>query len=123
MMTSPQTDPPHSDCIFCKIINRQASAEIIYQDALVTAFENIRPVTPVHILIVPNQHITSVNDAAEQDEVALGRLITLAGRLAKERGIAQSGYRLVVNTGKDGGQSVYHLHLHLIGGRHLGFQF
>lgn len=122
MMTSPQSDLSHSDCIFCKIINHQASAEIIYQDELVTAFENIRPVTPVHILIVPNQHITSVNETTAADEAALGRLITLAGRLAKERGIDQSGYRLVINTGKDGGQSVYHLHLHLIGGRHLGFQ-
>jgi len=122
MMTSTQTDPSHSDCIFCKIINRQASAEVIYQDELVTAFENIHPVTPVHILIVPNQHITSVNDATPADESALGRMITLAGRLAKERGIAQSGYRLVINTGKDGGQSVFHLHLHLIGGRHLGMQ-
>lgn len=122
MMTSTQPDAPQTDCIFCKIIRRQAPAEIIYQDDLVTAFVNIRPVTPVHILIVPNQHIISVNEATPQDEPALGRMITLAGRLAQQRGIAQSGYRLVINTGADGGQSIYHLHLHLIGGRRLGFQ-
>ena len=111
-----------TDCIFCKIIQHQAPAEIIYQDEQVTAFENIRHVAPVHLLIVPNRHITSVNESRHGDEAVLGRLVTLAGELARQRGIAQSGYRLVINTGPDGGQSVFHLHLHLIGGRRLHFE-
>lgn len=112
-----------NDCIFCKIIQHQAPAEIVYQDGEVTAFENIRHIAPVHLLIVPNRHITSVDHTQPGDEALLGRLVTLAGQLARERGIARSGYRLVINTGPDGGQSVFHLHLHLIGGRKLHFEF
>ena len=100
-----------------------APAEIVYQDDAVTAFENIRYVAPVHLLIVPNRHITSVDHTHPEDEALLGRLVTLAGELARQRGIQHSGYRLVINTGPDGGQSVFHLHLHLIGGRRLHFEF
>lgn len=111
-----------SDCVFCHIVRRQAPAEIVYQDETVTAFETLHHIAPVHLLIVPNRHITSVNQVEAGDEPVLGRLITLASLLARQRGIDQSGYRLVINTGPDGGQTVFHLHLHLIGGRRLHYQ-
>ena len=111
-----------NECIFCCIIRRQAPAEIVYQDEAVTAFETNRHIAPVHLLSVPNRHITSVNQVETGDEPVLGRLITLASELAHQRGIDQSGYRLVINTGPDGGQTVFHLHLHLIGGRRLHYQ-
>jgi len=110
-------------CIFCKIANGSASANIMYHDELVTAFHDTRPVTPVHILVVPNQHIASINDIGEQDEPILGHMILIARKLAKEAGVENSGYRLVFNTGPDAGQSVFHIHLHLIGGRHMPFRF
>ncbi len=106
-----------SDCIFCRIIAGEAPAQIVYHDDLVTAFHDIHPVAPVHILLVPNRHIASVNRAEAADEAALGRLFTVARRLAAERGIAENGYRLIVNTGRHGGQVVPHLHMHLIGGQ------
>jgi histidine triad (HIT) family protein len=95
----------------------------MYHDELVTAFHDTRPVTPVHILVVPNQHIASINDIGEQDEPILGHMILIARKLAKEAGVENSGYRLVFNTGPDAGQSVFHIHLHLIGGRHMPFRF
>jgi histidine triad (HIT) family protein len=109
------------ECIFCKIIAGKAPGEIIYHDDLVTAFNNIHPIAPVHILIVTNHHLNSVNEAAPPDEPTLGRLITVARQLAEQHGISQSGYRLVINTGRDGGQSIYHLHMHLIGGKRFPF--
>ncbi len=108
-------------CIFCKIIAGEAPAQIVYRDELVTAFHDIHPVAPVHILIVPNRHIASVNRVAAEDEAALGRLFTVARRLAAEQGIAEQGYRLIVNTGRHGGQVVPHLHMHLIGGRRVRY--
>ena len=111
------------DCIFCKIIAGQAPAEIVYHDDLATAFQNLNPIAPIHLLVVPNRHIESVNTAGTEDEPMLGYLVSVARRLAVENGIDQSGYRLIINTGPDAGQSVFHLHLHLIGGRHLPFRF
>ncbi len=112
-----------SSCIFCKIAAGQAPATLLYEDDLVVAFHDLHKIAPVHILIIPKRHITSVNEVDEADEAALGRLMRVASRLAAEHGVAGSGYRLVVNTGHDGGQSVFHLHMHLIGGRHLPFRF
>ena len=109
----------NSDCIFCKIIAGIAPGEIVYRDDLVTAFINIHPIAPVHILIVTNHHLNSVNEATPAYEPTFGRLITVARQLAEEQGISQTGYRLVVNTGRDGGQSIFHLHMHLIGGKHF----
>lgn len=108
------------ETIFAKIIRGEAQADIVYQDDLVTAFRDIAPKAPVHILIVPNKAIPTANDVSAEDEVALGRLFTVAAKLAKEMGIAESGYRLMVNVNRDGGQEVYHLHMHLLGGRALG---
>ncbi|HXF63460.1 MAG TPA: HIT domain-containing protein [Caldilineaceae bacterium] len=109
-----------AETIFSKIIRREAPGKILYQDDLVTAFQDIHPQAPVHILLVPNKPIPTVNDVQPEDEAALGRLFTVAARLAKEQGIAEDGYRLLVNCNRHGGQVVYHLHMHLLGGRPLG---
>lgn len=106
--------------IFARIIAGQAPATIIYQDELVTAFKDIHPLAPVHILIVPNKEIATVNDVTPDDEAMLGRMFTAARKIAQEMGIAESGYRLLVNCRDDAGQEVYHLHMHLLGGRRLG---
>jgi histidine triad (HIT) family protein len=108
------------ETIFSKIIRREIPADIVYQDELVTAFRDIRPQAPTHILIVPNKLIPTANDVSSEDEPMLGRLFTAAARIAKQEGIAASGYRLLVNCGADGGQEVYHLHMHIVGGRRLG---
>jgi len=107
------------DCIFCRIIQGKAPARIVFQDEEVTAFWDVAPRTPVHLLIVPNRHIDSLNQLEAVDAALMGRLCLTAARLAAEQGISASGYRLVINTGIDAGQSVSHLHLHLLGGRHM----
>ena len=109
-----------SDCIFCKIIAGEIPSKQVYKDDLITAFYDINPVAPVHVLIVPNEHIPSVNEVQESHEAILGRMFTVAKKIAAEHGIAERGYRLVVNTGAEGGQEVFHLHMHLLGGRKLG---
>jgi histidine triad (HIT) family protein len=106
--------------VFTKIINREIPSKIVYEDDLVIAFHDIQPIAPVHILIVPKKEIPTVNDVTEADEPALGRLFTVAARIAKEHNIAESGYRLVVNCNHDGGQEVFHLHMHLLGGERIG---
>ena len=106
--------------IFSKIISGDSPADIVYRDDLVTAFRDINPAAPVHILIVPNKTIATVNDLEDADERIAGRMLLVAGRLAKQEGIAENGYRLIMNCNRHGRQEVYHLHLHLIGGRPLG---
>ena len=106
--------------IFSRIIDREIPAEIVFCDEWVTAFRDINPLAPVHILIVPNKAIATVNDAEDSDIELLGRMWLVARDLAKKEGIAESGYRLVVNCNEHGGQEVFHLHLHLIGGKYLG---
>lgn len=108
------------ETIFSKIIRREIPADIVYQDELVTAFRDISPRAPSHILIIPNTLIPTVNDVTEEDERALGRLFTVAKKLAKEEGIDEDGYRLIMNCNSHGGQEVYHIHMHLVGGRPLG---
>jgi histidine triad (HIT) family protein len=98
------------DCIFCKIVSGEADANIVYRDDLMTAFWDRRPVAPVHILVVPNKHINSINEAEPEDAALLGKLILRAHELAKQQGVDEKGYRLVFNVGPDGGQSVYHVH-------------
>jgi histidine triad (HIT) family protein len=110
-----------TDCIFCRIISGEAPGEIIYADEQATAFRDIHPVAPIHILIVPNRHIASVNDLGPEDEPLVGHLFSVARQLAREQGIDDSGYRLIVNTGRNSGQAVFHLHLHLIGGQRMRF--
>jgi histidine triad (HIT) family protein len=106
--------------LFEKIIAGEIPAAIVYKDERVTAFRDIRPAAPTHILIVPNKPIPTVNDVADDDEPVLGHLFSVARDLARQEGIAENGYRLIVNCNAHGGQEVYHLHLHLLGGRPLG---
>lgn len=106
--------------IFSKIIQGEIPADIVFQDDLVTAFRDINPAAPTHILIIPNKEIPTVNDLTAADEQVAGRLLLTAAKLAAEEGIAESGYRLIINCNEHGGQEVFHLHLHLIGGRPLG---
>jgi histidine triad (HIT) family protein len=106
-------------CIFCRIVSNQAKATIVYHDDQVTAFRDMHPVAPIHILIVPNKHIESVDTLEAQDEQVIGHIFTVARKLAIDEGIAQGGYRLVTNTGADSGQTVFHLHVHLIGGQRM----
>lgn len=108
------------ETIFSKIIRREIPAQIVYQDELVTAFRDINPQAPTHILIVPNKVIATVNDVTAEDEAALGRLFSVAKLVAEQEGIAASGYRLLVNCNGDAGQEVFHLHMHIFGGRPLG---
>ncbi|MEC4725770.1 purine nucleoside phosphoramidase [Shewanella sp. D64] len=108
------------ETIFSKIIRREIPAEILFQDELVTAFRDINAQAPSHILIIPNHLIPTVNDVKASDEKALGRMMTVAAKLAVEEGIAEDGYRLIMNCNKHGGQEVYHIHMHLVGGRPLG---
>lgn len=107
------------DCIFCKIVKGEMEATILYRDEQVTAFRDIRPVAPTHILVVPNKHIASVNDVSLEDEPLLGHLFTIAQKIASQEGISTDGYRLIVNTGAHGGQIVFHLHMHLMGGQRM----
>jgi histidine triad (HIT) family protein len=104
-------------CIFCKIISGELPGTIIFRDEQATAFRDIHPAAPTHILIVPNKHIASVNVLESEDEQLIGHLFSVAGQLAKSEGIDQSGYRLITNTGPHAGQSVFHIHVHLIGGQ------
>ncbi|MEM7798755.1 MAG: purine nucleoside phosphoramidase [Chloroflexota bacterium] len=106
--------------IFTKIIQGEIPSDIVYQDDLVTAFRDIHPQAPTHILIVPNHVIPTVNDVTEADEAALGRMFTVARKLAEQEGIAEDGYRLLVNCNQHAGQEVFHIHMHLVGGRPLG---
>ncbi|MDN5870971.1 MAG: histidine triad nucleotide-binding protein [Nitrococcus sp.] len=106
--------------IFARIINGELPADIVYRDDQVTAFRDISPKAPVHILIVPNKVIPTVNDIEDADEALIGHMILVARDLAREEGIAADGYRLLVNCNRHGGQEVYHLHLHLMGGRPMG---
>lgn len=108
------------DTIFGKIVRREIPSDILYQDELVTAFRDTGPQAPTHILIVPNEPIPTAADVTERDEPALGRLFTVARKIAEQEGIAERGYRLIVNCREDGGQEVFHLHMHLLGGRPLG---
>ncbi len=106
--------------IFSKIVNGEIKADIVYQDDQVTAFRDINPQAPVHILIVPNKEIPTVNDITEEDEQAIGHMFTVAKILAEKEGVAESGYRLLVNCNRDANQEVFHMHMHLFGGRPLG---
>lgn len=108
-------------CIFCRIIARQSPGEILYQDPDVTAFRDIHPVAPTHVLVVPNKHIVSINDLQPEDEPLIGCMFSLARQIALQEGVDKSGYRLIVNNGPHAGQAVFHLHLHVIGGQRMRF--
>ena len=107
------------DCIFCKIVAGEIPSELLYQDEEMIAFRDINPMAPTHLIIIPKRHITSLAHLSEADSPLVGRMVNIANQLAKSEGIAESGYRLVINCGKEGGQLVPHLHMHLLGGRRL----
>jgi histidine triad (HIT) family protein len=104
------------DCVFCQIVRGEKSADFVYQGETVVAFQDIRPHAPVHILVVPRKHIRSINDLEEADMAIVGEMVFRAREIAGDRGISSSGYKLVYNVERGGGQLVFHLHLHLIGG-------
>ncbi len=104
-------------CIFCRIIARHAPAKIVHEDDLVVAIEDVNPQAPVHFLVIPREHLPSLKEATRQHEAVLARLLTVAAQLARERGLESKGYRTVINTGPLAGQSVFHLHVHVMGGR------
>jgi histidine triad (HIT) family protein len=104
-------------CIFCQIVTLKSPSQMLYQDERVSAFRDIHPIASTHVLVVPNRHIDSVNDLSAEDEALVGHMFTVAGQIARQEGIDQAGYRLIVNTGPEAGQAVYHLHMHLIGGQ------
>ncbi len=108
------------ETLFTKIINKEISADILFQDERVTAFRDIHPQAPSHILIIPNKPIPSVNQVTAEDEAVLGHLLIVAKNLAQQEGLSENGYRLIINCGEYGGQEVYHLHMHLLGGKQLG---
>lgn len=107
------------DCLFCRIIAGEIPSQKVYEDERVLAFKDINPVAPVHFLVVPKQHLGSLSDAGEAELSLLGHLQLVAVQLARQAGIAQGGYRVIINCGPDGGQTIYHLHLHLLGGREM----
>ena len=109
------------ECLFCRIVGGAIPATIVYQDGQVTAFRDIEPQAPVHVLVVPNQHLASTNELEAGHNDIAGRLLRAARLVAEQEGVAESGYRLVVNTGPDAMQSVAHIHVHVLGGRHLGW--
>ena len=108
-----------SDCLFCKIIRREIPASIVYEDDRVLAFNDINPQGPTHVLVVPKEHIASLNELTSENDAIVGELVRRAAAIAKERGISTGGYRTLFNTNRDAGQTVFHIHLHLIGGRAL----
>jgi len=107
------------DCIFCKIINKKIPASIIYEDEKIIAFDDIKPKAPVHVLLIPKKHYASLNDVPDGDKSILAHLLLKARQIAYDKGIGEDGYRLVLNTGGNSGQEVFHIHLHLLGGRRM----
>ena len=105
-----------TDCLFCKIVNRELPTEFLYEDDDYVVFRDIKPAAPVHVLLVPKKHLRSINDLQKEDESIISGLFTLAGDMAKEQGVNESGYKLLFNVEKGGGQVIFHIHLHLIGG-------
>ena len=108
-----------SDCIFCKIASKSIPSKLIYEDDQIVAFDDLQPQAPVHSLVIPKRHVASVHELGEMDQPLLGRLLLICTTVAKLKGLIESGYRVVTNTGRDGGQTVFHLHFHVIGGRRM----
>jgi histidine triad (HIT) family protein len=108
-----------ADCLFCKIIKREIPASIVYEDDRMLAFNDINPQAPTHVLVVPKRHIESLNELAAGDDALVGEVVRRAAAIAKDRGISAGGYRTVFNTNRDAGQTVFHIHLHLLGGRRM----
>lgn len=109
-----------NDCLFCKIIKGDIPSTKVYEDEEILAFRDINPVAPVHVLIIPKKHITSLVELKPEDEAVVGKIYTAINKIAKQEGILEKGFRVIVNCGEDGGQEVKHLHFHLLGGKKLG---
>jgi histidine triad (HIT) family protein len=109
------------DCLFCGVVSGKTPADIVHQDDRSVVFRDINPKAPVHFLVIPRQHIESLDEAAQKDEATLGHLLRVAARVANDEGLSENGYRTVINTGPAAGQSVFHLHVHVLGGRDLAW--
>src|SRR4051812_15731505 len=107
------------DCLFCRIVRKEIPAALVFENGHCVAFRDINPQAPVHVLVIPREHVASVNDTSNAE--LIGRLALAAAEIAEAEGIAESGYRMVMNTNRDAGQTVFHLHLHLLGGRHMAW--
>lgn len=107
------------DCIFCKIANKEISSAIVYEDESVLAFKDIAPKAPVHIVVIPKKHIARITEMQECDEMLIGHIYSVINKIAKEQGIFESGFRVIINCGEDGGQEVQHIHFHVLGGTKL----
>jgi histidine triad (HIT) family protein len=110
-----------SECIFCKIVERTIPAVLVYEDDMVVAFDDVNPQAPTHTLVIPRKHVGSITELQDSDVELLGRVMLAGNKIARLKGIADAGYRFVVNTGPHGGQRVFHLHLHVLGGRHMAW--
>lgn len=108
-----------TDCLFCRIVARTIPSRIVHEDDVAVAFEDVNPQAPVHVLVVPRKHVSSLKDMNSGDAALLGHLVLTCSKIAQEKGIAESGYRVVANTGREGGQTVFHLHFHVLGGRQI----
>lgn len=111
-----------AECIFCKIASGEIPSEIIYQDDDLVVFPDINPLTPVHLIVIPKKHITSLAEMPEEDTPIIGKMTRAANQIAREMGLSENGYRLTINSGADAGQVIFHLHMHLMGGRHLDWK-
>ena len=109
-----------NNCIFCKIVNKEVPSEIIYEDDEIISFKDINPVTPVHVLVIPKKHIEKITDLKKDDELLIGKIYAVINEVAKKLGIAEEGFRVIVNCGENGGQEVNHIHFHVLGGKKLG---
>lgn len=108
-------------CIFCKIVNKEIPAKVLFEDDDIFAFHDLNPTAPVHVLVIPKKHIVGLSEAVVEDALVFGKLLVSARRVAEETGIVHSGFRTVVNSGPHAGQSVFHLHIHVIGGRQMAW--
>ena len=109
------------DCLFCQIVARTIPATIVYEDDSAVAFEDVRPQAPVHVLVIPKRHVASVQELGRSDGPLLGDLLLCCTKIAQQKGLSDAGYRLVTNTGRSAGQTVFHLHFHVLGGRHMSW--
>ena len=108
---------PDADCLFCRIVRKELPAKVLFENDRILAFEDIRPKAPVHVLVIPKDHFASLNDAPEGAAALLGEILLRARAIAREKGIGETGYRIVLNTARDSGQEVFHIHFHILGGR------
>ncbi len=118
-MNTEEKDP---DCLFCKIAAGEIPTSFLYEDEDIVIFPDINPLTPLHLLVIPRKHITSLAEMSDKDTPVVGKMTKAANRVAKEMGLAEKGYRLTINSGPDAGQVIFHLHMHLMGGRHLDWK-